>query len=156
MSRILLCAIAILAATLVYLSCSDKSEASVTVRWSESSVDCWHYSVTYHRGGTLHLNDLWRLQQQINWCTDDPPVTTVFSGPSSIRSYWTNLTWNFGGYITRSVEHLYFPERWQFYVKAKFDGNGAYLLTEHNYPWVRMTIWKWNPTHVSYTVGCGC
>lgn len=138
------------------LGMADNARAHVTVRWAETSTDCWKYSITKTRDGVLTHSPLWKLQQQVHWCTDDPPVSNVWYGPSVLRSHYENNTWNWNGYEKRWRKTLTNPVRWQFFVQAEFTGNGAYLITPHDHPWIRMTIWKRNPTHVSYTANCGC
>lgn len=134
---------------------TENAHGHVRVQWNQTSIGCWRYSITKVRDGELAHSPLWKLQQQVYWCTDDPPVSNVRS-MSVRRSHWTNMTWNWGGIESTWKRTLYNPTRYQFYVRAEFNGNGAYLLTEHNHPWIRMTIWKRNPTHVSYTAKCGC
>jgi hypothetical protein len=138
------------------LAAPTTADASVHVSWRTTSVDCWQYRVQEHRTGVLHINDLWRLTQTIRWCGNNPPVTQIYSGPTRKWTHWENLTWNWGGLVQETAHKLTSPTRWVFYVKAAFNGNGAYLLTEHNYPWIRMTIFKANPTHVLYHASCGC
>jgi hypothetical protein len=145
----------LVAALAVTAGRTSTADASVKVSWSVSGVQCYRYSVTERRRGVLDLNWLWKLQQQVYWC-QSTPGGPVWQGPSAIRSHWENSTWAWGGYDQTYARKLTSPTRWQFYVKASFNGNGAYLVTEHNHPWVRMTIWKNNPQHVAYSASCGC
>lgn len=152
--------VAILAGILVlgFGTNNAKAHASVRTEWQNYDVECYKYHVQEYRRGVFNLNDLWRLNSTVRWCGYNfgYPTVHIWYGPKRIASHWENITWNWGGYVDHWKRTLHHPTRWQFYVKAQFNGNGAYLLTEHDYPWIRMTIWKRNPNHVTYTARCGC
>lgn len=135
------------------------ANANVRVRWSMRDGQCYRYSVTEHRTGITGgiLGDLWHLNQRLDWC-QSTPGGTVWSGPTVHRSHGTNALWIWGGYEAKTrVRHLSNPSRWQVYVKAGFhSAPDVFGVTEHNYPAIRMTIWRDNPTHVHYSASCGC
>lgn len=137
---------------------AQTAQANTRVRLSTYDVECHRYSVTEFRDGVPPISSqLWRVNQRLDWC-QIPPGGRVWSGPVVHRSHGTNLFWLFNGYQAKTtVKKLLNPTRWQVYVKAMFTGSpDLYGLAEHNYPWIRMTIWKKNPQHVSYTDSCGC
>lgn len=135
------------------------AHADVRVRWSAYDGQCYRYSVTEHRTGLSGglLGDLWHLNQRLNWC-QIPTGGRVFYGPIVHRSRGTNALWEWGGYQAKThVRRLDNPRRWRVYVKGAFSSApNVFGVAEHNYPWIRMTIYKANPTHVHYTASCGC
>jgi hypothetical protein len=133
------------------------AQANTRVRLSTSAVECHSYSVTEYRNGVVFGSELWHLNQRLSWC-QVPPSGPVWEGPVVHRSHGTNAFWVFNDYQTKTkVKKLLNPTRWQVYVKAAFTGSpDFYGIAEHNYPWIRMTIWKKNWQHVAYTASCGC
>lgn len=137
----------------------QSAQANTKVRWSMYDGTCYRYSVTEYRYGlTFGFNgNLWSLNQRLDWCSVGWGGR-VWSGPVVHRSHAENAWWDFTEYQAKtSVHKLLNPTRWQVYVKAKFSAKpDLWGITEHNYPWIRMTIWKANPSHVHYDASCGC
>jgi hypothetical protein len=149
-------AIPLVVAILLLAMAAQTAQANTRVRLSTSAVECHQYSVTEYRNGVLG-KELWHLNQRLNWC-QIPPSGPVWEGPVVHRSHGTNVFWLFNDYQAKTkVKKLLNPTRWQVYVKASFTGSpDFYGIAEHNYPWIRMTIWKKNWQHVAYTASCGC
>jgi hypothetical protein len=146
--------IAIMVALLLLFIPVVAAHASVRQSWGVSAVQNYHYSITEYRSGFVFGEDLWRGQQQVHWSWN--PYAGVFKGPSLDRSCWVSDTWNTCTLDKKWTHELHSPHRWQMYAKWTMISNGAYLLADHDHPYIYMTIFAKNPQHVSYTASCGC
>lgn len=146
---------AVIIASALLLAGPVVSHASVRVRWSVRDVQCYRYSVTEYRKGIITGRTLWRLNERLDWCYTRG--VGVWYGPIVHRSHWESSSWNWGGYDQKTrVRKLTDPTRWTVKVRATFNSNGAYLLVDHDHPYIRLTIWKNNPEHVHRVSSCGC
>lgn len=132
------------------------AQANTKVRWDSPSVGCYRYRVQEFRDGSAFHSRIWTIKQRVQWCMNSPYFTIMFSGPTRHLNHEESASWIWGGWQTKRVTKLLHPTRWKFYVKAEVDGITGWPFVVHNYPWIRMTIWKKNPTHVSYDASCGC
>ena len=146
--------IAVIIGLMILLAGPIAAHAAVRDRWGVTAVQNYHYSITEYRPGLVFNHDLWRAQQQVHWSWN--PYAGVFKGPSVLRSAWVSDTWNSYHLDKTWTKHLHSPNRWQFYAKWTMVSNGSYLLVDHDYPEIWMTIFAANPQHVTYTAHCGC
>jgi hypothetical protein len=148
-------AIVLTIATILFLIGAHNAQADSKARWSMPTPGCYKYRVWEWREGTLHLAHLYTIKMRVQWCLN-PSGTRFYTGPTRHLNHSTNTTWVWNGWTVKRKTVLHNPVRVRFYAKASVAGLTAWPVEEHNYPWIRVTIWRNNPTHVSYTAGCGC
>jgi hypothetical protein len=152
-------AVPLVVAVMLCSMAAQAAQADTRVRWSMPTPGCYRSSVTEYRNGVTQglLGPLWTMNQRLNWC-QIAPGATVWSGPTVHRSHTVNGFWIWDGYVAKTrVKRLDNPRRWQVYVKGSFNSApDVFGVTEHNYPWIRMTIWKANPGHATWAARCGC
>lgn len=112
----------------------------------------WHFRE--FRDGLFVSGMLWEITQDATWCNDGHGH---FSGgpPQVFHNHREGSSWNFGGWDNITAQHKTNPSRWFFRVDATEVGNATGVFNEHNYPYIRLTIYP-NPGQATWAASCGC
>lgn len=150
--RLLVC----MAVCIASLWSVNKAQAYSHARWRMYDGMCYEYKVTYSRGGVFHLADLFTIKSRVNWCTNPPYFTKIWSGPTVHRNHDEGPTYQWGGWERKTITKKLHPTRWIIYTQAKEVGISGWPVVFYDHPSIKMWIYKSNPTHVAYEVHCGC
>ena len=114
---------------------------------------CFYWNFREFRDGLFFSGLLWEIKQHATWCNDG---YGHFNGtPQVTHDHREGATWLFGGWDSVTAEHKTNPSRWFFRIDATEIGNATGIFNEHNYPFVRLTIYP-SLGQSTWAASCGC
>jgi hypothetical protein len=148
-----------LAACAVMMAGTVSAHASTTQSIKrDGSPICFKYHFREYRDGVGTNSLLWRIDQTAYWCTD---FHGHFLGgkPTVTRSHDTGDLWHWDGWTSViTARHKRNPNRYVFRIAAAVHSLLPLPFTdlrEHNYPYVRQTIYP-DPGQATWASSCGC
>jgi hypothetical protein len=115
---------------------------------------CFKWHMEEFRSGVIVSGLLWRIDQTVTWCNDG---AGHFNGTPKRVSYTHSegVTWAFGGWDEHSITHKTNPSRYVYRIAATENGLTPIFINEHNYPYVRMTVYP-GAGQAAWAASCGC